>query len=213
MTTSAAPRKASTASSSPALRRTVGFWGLTFVSLGSIIGSGWLLGALTAAKFAGGSALISWVFAAIMLMVLALIHADLGGAYPVAGGTARYPHYAFGGFAGFTAGWVTYLQAVFIAPLEVEASLSYVNSVGNIEHDFPLIHLDGTLTWQGTVVGILAMFLFTFINLGGARWLSDSNTGIVIWKTFVPLLTIVVLITLSFHPANFTANGGVAPRA
>jgi hypothetical protein len=29
------------------LKRTVGFWGLAFVSLGSIIGSGWLLGALT----------------------------------------------------------------------------------------------------------------------------------------------------------------------
>src|ERR1700710_23204 len=116
MTTSAAPRKASTASSSPALRRTVGFWGLTFVSLGSIIGSGWLLGALTAAKFAGGGALISWVIAAIMLMVLALIHADLGGAYPVAGGTARYPHYAFGGFAGFTAGWGAYLPGGVLPP-------------------------------------------------------------------------------------------------
>ena len=195
------------------LKRTVGFWGLAFVSLGSIIGSGWLLGALNAASIAGGGgSLISWVLAAIMLMVLALIHADLGGAYPVAGGTARYPHYAFGGFAGFTAGWVTYLQAVFIAPLEVEASLSYVNSVGNVKTAFPLIHAsDGTLTWQGIVVGILAMFLFTFINLGGARILSDSNTGIVIWKTAVPLITVVTLIILNFHAGNFVAHGGFAP--
>jgi amino acid transporter len=195
------------------LKRTVGFWGLAFVSLGSIIGSGWLLGALNAATIAGGGgSLISWVLAAIMLMVLALIHADLGGAYPVAGGTARYPHYAFGGFAGFTAGWVTYLQAVFIAPLEVEASLSYVNSVGNVKTAFPLIHAsDGTLTWQGIVVGILAMFLFTFINLGGARILSDSNTGIVIWKTAVPLITVVTLIILNFHAGNFVAHGGFAP--
>jgi amino acid transporter len=193
------------------LKRSVGFWGLTFVSLGSIIGSGWLLGALHAANLAGGASLISWVLAAIMLMVLALIHADLGGAYPVAGGTARYPGYAFGGFAGFTAGWTTYLQAVFIAPLEVEASLTYVNSVGNVDKVFPLIHEDGTLTVQGIVVGILAMILFTFINLGGARWLADSNVGIVIWKTAVPLVTVVVLLILSFHPQNFTANGGFAP--
>src|ERR1700712_4667747 len=185
------------------LQRTVGFWGLTFVSLGSIIGSGWLLGALNAASIAGGGgSLISWVIAAVMLMVLALIHADLGGAYPVAGGTARYPHYAFGGFAGFTAGWVTYLQAVFIAPLEVEASLSYVNSVGNVKHVFPLIFKNGTLTTNGIIVGILAMILFTFINLGGARWLSDSNTGIVIWKTVVPLVTVVTLIALNFHVSN-----------
>ncbi len=35
------------------LHRSVGFWGLTFFALGSIIGSGWLLGALGAAKSAG----------------------------------------------------------------------------------------------------------------------------------------------------------------
>ncbi len=193
------------------LNRTVGFWGLTFISLGSIIGSGWLLGALTAATIAGGGSLITWVLAAVMLMVLALIHADLGAAYPVAGGTSRYPHYAYGGFMGFTAGWTTYLQAVAIAPLEVEASLSYVNSVGNVSKAFPLVNTDGTLTAQGIVVGILAMALFMFINLGGAKWLSDSNTGIVIWKIFVPALTIVILLIVSFHPGNFTANGGFTP--
>jgi len=194
------------------LKRTVGFWGLSFVSLGSIIGSGWLLGALTAAKYAGGGgSLISWVLAAIMLMVLALIHADLGAAYPVAGGTSRYPNYAFGSFAGFTAGWTTYLQAVAIAPLEVEASLSYVNSVGSVSKNFPLVNVDGTLTIRGIVIGVLAMALFSFINLGGAKWLSDSNTGIVLWKIFVPVLTIVVLLVIDFHPGNFTAAGGFAP--
>ncbi|MDL9978361.1 APC family permease [Microbacterium sp. ASV49] len=194
------------------LIRTVGFWGLSFVSLGSIIGSGWLLGALTAASVAGGGgSLVSWVIAAIMMMVLALIHADLGAAYPVAGGTARYPHYAFGGFAGFTAGWTTYLQAVAIAPLEVEASLSYINSVGNVKNVFPLVHTDGTLTIQGIIVGVLAMALFAFINLGGARWLSDSNTGIVLWKIFVPVVTIITLLALNFNIGNFTAGGGFAP--
>ena len=42
----------------------------------------------------------------------------------VAGGTARFPSFAFGSLAGFTAGWVAWLQAVTIAPIEVEATLS-----------------------------------------------------------------------------------------
>src|SRR3954466_6978990 len=91
------------------LRREVGFWGLTFVSLGSIIGSGWLLGALTAAKAAGPASIISWVMAAVFLALLALVHAELGTAYPVSGGTARFPHFAFGSLAGFTAGWMSWL--------------------------------------------------------------------------------------------------------
>ncbi|MGZ4687949.1 MAG: proline-specific permease ProY, partial [Oryzihumus sp.] len=61
-----------TTGSSPHLRRDIGFWGLTFVSLGSIIGSGWLLGALLAAQVAGPASIISWLMAGVFLAVLAL---------------------------------------------------------------------------------------------------------------------------------------------
>ena len=90
---------------SRALRRTVGFYGLMFVSLGSIIGSGWLLGALTAAKVAGPASILSWILAAGMLSLLAITYAELGATYPVAGGAARFPYYSHGPIAGFTAGW------------------------------------------------------------------------------------------------------------
>ena len=69
------------------LHRSVGFYGLMFVSLGSIIGSGWLLGALNAAEVAGPASIISWLLAAAMLTLLALVYAELGATYPVAGGS------------------------------------------------------------------------------------------------------------------------------
>jgi amino acid transporter len=75
---------------SSSLERTIGFWGLTFVSLGSIIGAGWLLGALGAATVAGPASLIWWVVAAVIIGTLPFIHAKLATTYPVAGGTARY---------------------------------------------------------------------------------------------------------------------------
>jgi amino acid transporter len=210
--TAAPPAPAADVIGQPAqLKRTIGFWGLSFISLGSIIGSGWLLGALTAAATAGGASIITWFLAAIMIMVLAIIHADLGAAYPVAGGTARYPHYAFGGLTGFTAGWATYLQAIALAPIEVEATIGYVNSLPAVHDGFNMLNLDGTLNGRGVIMGILAIALFSFINLMGASWLSDSNTGIVLWKIFVPLLTIVALMLVTFHPGNFTAGGGFMP--
>jgi amino acid transporter len=55
------------------------------------------------------------------------------------------------------------------------------------------------------------MALFTVINLMGAKLLSDSNTIMVIWKAAVPILTIVVIMSLSFHSSNFTAGGGFLP--
>jgi amino acid transporter len=78
------------------MRRDVGLVGLMFVSVGSIIGSGWLFGALNASLVAGPAALISWIVGGAAVILLALIHAELGGMYPVAGGSARFPHYAFG---------------------------------------------------------------------------------------------------------------------
>jgi len=74
------------------LHRKVGLRGMTLVSLGSIIGSGWLFGALGAASAAGGGgSLLTWIIAAIVLGLLALVHAELGSTYPVSGGTARFP--------------------------------------------------------------------------------------------------------------------------
>ncbi|AXI80844.1 APC family permease [Peterkaempfera bronchialis] len=193
------------------LRRDVGFWGLLFVSLGSIIGSGWLLGALTAATIAGPASLLSWVLAAAMLAVLALVHAELGAAYPVAGGTARFPFFAFGPLAGFTAGWMGWVQAVTIAPIEVEATLSYTDHIGWVRQHVGLLHPDGTLTGTGLLVASCFMLLFTAVNILGVKLLSDSNAVTVIWKTLVPLLTVVVLMALTFHGSNFTAGGGFAP--
>lgn len=177
-----------------------------FISLGSIIGSGWLLGALTAAKAAGGASIVSWVLAGVIIILLALVHAELGAAYPLAGGTARWPRIAFGSIAGFTAGWVAWLQAVTIAPIEVEAALSY------LDHIWPgLVDDSGALVGRGLVVAVILMLIFTLINIAGVNWLAESNKATVIWKLAVPILTIIVLIAVSFHASNFTAGGGFAP--
>ena len=86
------------------LRREIGFLGLLFASLGSIIGAGWLFGALYASSLAGPASVISWVLGGGAVMLLALTRAELGGMYPVAGGSAHFPRYAFGGLIGFTSG-------------------------------------------------------------------------------------------------------------
>jgi amino acid transporter len=197
------------------LHRTVGFYGLMFISLGSIIGSGWLLGALNAAETAGPASVISWILAAAMLSVLALVYAELGAAYPVAGGSGRFPYFSHGPLAGFTAGWASWLQAVAIAPIEILAAITYVNSIKSVHENFPMLYASGPsqglLNTRGLVIATILMVLFTGMNLAGAKFLAESNAIVVIWKTAVPLLAIVVVASLSFHGGNFTAGGGFMP--
>src|SRR5262245_48023504 len=174
-----------------------------FTSVGSIIGSGWLLGALTASKVAGPAALISWVIGAVVVLILALVHAELGGAFPVAGGSGRYPHYAFGSLAGLSSAWFWYLGAVTVAPAEVEAALSYANNyVPN------LIDKNGALTIpEGLVIAALAMAVFTAINILGVQWLARTNTVVVAWKIAIPVLTIIIFLSAFHHFDNVTSHG------
>jgi amino acid transporter len=177
-----------------------------FVSLGSVIGSGWLLGALTASSAAGGASVLSWLLAGAVMALLALVHAELAAAYAVAGGTARYPGLAFGPLTGFTAGWVGWLATATAAPIEVEAALSYLDRL------WPgLVNTSGELTGHGLVIAVVLIAVFTVVNILGVRWLAESNRIVTLWKIAVPVATVIVLLVVSFHPGNFTAGGGFAP--
>ncbi|HET9648499.1 MAG TPA: APC family permease [Microlunatus sp.] len=194
------------------LGRSVGFYGLMFVSLGSIIGSGWLLSAESAAQIAGPAAILSWVLAAVMLTILALVFAELGATYPVAGGTGRFPYFSHGPVTGFFAGWSSWLQAVAIAPIEILAAIEYANSTQWTQSHFNMLDDAGNLNWLGTIVAFAAMILFTCMNLAGAKFMSESNAIVVIWKTAIPVLAIIVVCSLSFNPGNLTAGGGFMPH-
>jgi amino acid transporter len=190
------------------LRREVGMVGLMFASVGSIIGSGWLFGALNASKIAGPAALISWLIGGAAVILLALIHAELGGMFPVAGGSARFPHYAFGSLVGFSSGWFAFLGAVTTAPIEVEAALTYAGGYVSQYLHVDLIDKAGLVTGPGFVVAVVLMLIFSIINVMGVKWLAETNKAAVWWKIAIPVIAIVVLLVVAFHPGNFTSGPG-----
>ncbi|MFG2912211.1 APC family permease [Kitasatospora sp. NPDC048298] len=187
-----------------ALRREVGVIGLLWASVGAIIGSGWLFGAQKAAVAAGPAALLSWGIGAVAIVLLAMVHAELGGLFPVAGGTARYPHYAFGGFAGMSFGWFTWLQASTIAPIEVQAMINYAQHWSWADG---LLNKNLTLTGWGFVVAAVLLGVFVAVNFLGVRLLAHTNSAATVWKVAIPVLTIFALGISEFHGSNFDVHG------
>jgi amino acid transporter len=183
--------------------------GLMFVSLGSIIGSGWLFGALYASQIAGPAAIIAWVAGGLVMLLLALVHAELGSMYSVAGGSARYPLFSFGSTVGFAIGWIVWVGTCAVAPIQVEAALQYFT------HYFPWLTSTAAgvtvLTPIGIVVAVVLMALFTLINILGVATLAKSNNAITVWKVAIPFLAVIALVILSFNASNFSAAGGFAP--
>ncbi|MDQ1485563.1 MAG: hypothetical protein QOJ62_1256 [Actinomycetota bacterium] len=195
----------------PGLRREVGFIGLLWASTGSIIGSGWLFGAQSALQVAGPAAIISWVIGGVAITVLALCHAELGGMYPVSGGTARFPHYAFGGAAGASFGWFSWLQAATVAPIEVLAMMLYGQHYSWAHGWLKEKSGQHVLTGSGLAVAILLMAAITAINFLSIRMLAHTNSAATWWKVGVPLVTIFVLALTKFHASNFHAANGFNP--
>jgi amino acid transporter len=184
------------------LKREIGLVGATWASETSIIGSGWLFGAFGAATAAGTSALLGWVIGGVIVIILALVHAELGGMYPVAGGTARFPHFAFGGGAGVSFGFFSWLQAVTVAPIECFAVMEY----GSYAWHGLFNATTGNVTGIGFVMTIILMAIFTAINFLGIKLFNRVNSGITWWKVAIPVLAIIILL-FKWHSNNLGVGG------
>jgi amino acid transporter len=193
------------------MRRDIGTIGLLFTGIGSVIGSGWLFGALNAAEIAGPASILSWVLGGVMIVFIGLCYAEIGVMFPHSGGVVRFPHYSFGSFASFTTGWITWLAAASVAPIEVEAALQYAtNYLPWLTH---LTAADGTpvLTLPGYGVATGLMLVFCVINMFGVRWFARVNTAIVWWKLAIIVVVVVVFLVVAFDGTHLTAAGGFAP--
>ncbi|MFC6707793.1 APC family permease [Flexivirga alba] len=195
----------------PHLKKEFGTIGLLFTAIGSIIGSGWLFSSLHASGLAGPASILSWVVGTIMFLFIGLAYAELGVMMPRSGGVARYPHYAWGSFASYSFGWVTWLACASVAAVEVSAVLTYASS-----YIHWLENPNGTLKPAGLVVAILMLGLFVLINFLGVKWFARINNVLVWWKLGMIVLVIVALMIASFHGGNFTIDakggGGFAPK-
>jgi amino acid transporter len=191
------------------LRKSMGFNGILFMSIGAIIGSGWLLAANAAASVAGPAAIISWVIGGIFIIFVAFSYAEIAGMLPRTGAIVRYPQLTHGAYTGWLVGWTYWLSAICVPAIEAEAVLAYLGG------RFPgsgLIYTShgvaGLLSWpRGIGAGVGLMLLFFCLNVFGIRLLSEWNRVFTWWKLVIPIATFCFLF-LVFRGTNLTAYHG-----
>lgn len=190
------------------MRRDIGLIGLLFASVGSIIGSGWLFGALNASSIAGPAAIFSWAIGAGMIVLIGLVYAELGTMFPLSGGVIRFPHLSFGSFASYSMGWVNWIAAAAVAPIEVEGALQYATKYADFTRPHKVsgetVH---TLTALGYGVAVLGMAFFVLVNYFGIKWFARVNNVAVWWKLGIIILVVVAFMVTKFHGGNFSNHG------
>jgi len=184
------------------LRRDAGVIGLLYASLGSIIGSGWLFGALHASVQAGPRSVYSWVIGGVAILFLAFVFAELSTMFPNSGALVHMTHVSHGDLVGKIWTWILFLAFVSVPPVEVSAVLTYANNY------LPgLIHPhSGLMTSVGTAWAAVLLAGVVALNFLAVRWVIAINSAATWWKLIIPIATIVILMVYSFHPHNLVAH-------
>lgn len=210
------PLTADSAAEDAKLHRGLGFWSLLAAGIGSVIGSGWLFSSMYAAQAAGPAALISWVIGGVLMLLVALVFAELGMVRPESGGLVRYPLYSNGRLAATVVGFAMWLSYVGNPPSEASGVVQYASAWLPGVYDTTA----GKLTGLGILIAVALMAVFVVLNWFGLRLFATSNNIVTAIKVLIPTATIILLVISGFdhsHGAggldNLTggAGGGFAP--
>ncbi|MEU8459991.1 APC family permease [Streptomyces sp. NPDC029003] len=197
---------------SAANRKGLSLFALIMIGIGSVLGSGWLFGAGTAAQVAGPAALAAWVIGAVFIGMIAMSYAEVGAAYPIPGGMARYGALSHGPVLGFITGWAVWIAVASLIPIESIAATQYMSSWSFGWARDLVDARSHQLTASGMVVALGLTFLLWLSCYWSVQLLAKINAALTLVKFAIPVPAVAALIASGFHTENFTAHGGFAPN-
>ena len=194
------------------LRKDLSFLDLFLLSMGGIIGSGWLFAVLGANNTAGPAVILSWIIGGILVLFIALNYAEIASMIPRSGAIVRYPHLTHGSYTGYILAWSYFLTAVTVPTIESEAVVTYSSTYihGLVTKEAAGSSTVTILTGTGILFAIGLTIIFFLLNYFGIKVMGKFNTVITLWKFVIPTLTFILLFFV-FNGSNFTAYGGFAP--
>jgi APA family basic amino acid/polyamine antiporter len=175
-------------------RRGLGMWMTTALVVGNMIGSGIFLLPSALAGY-GGISILGWLFTAAGAMLLALVFARLGRAFPRTGGPYAYSRRAFGDFVGFLTAW-GYWIAAWVGNAAI--AVAFVSYLGYYEA-FDALNSNRVLA---AAVAIAAVWVLTFVNVLGVRQGGAVQLVTTVLK-FLPLLALALVGIFFISGDNF----------
>ncbi|MGW1199852.1 amino acid permease [Streptomyces sp. NPDC002536] len=173
------------------LRRSLGMWQLTMISIGATLGTGIFVVLGEAVPKAGPAVIVSFVIAGITALFSALSYAELAGTIPVSGSSYSYAYATLGELVAWVCGWCLILEyGVSVAAVAVGWG-QYLNELldGTIGVTIPASLAnppgDGGIFNLPALIVVLLCMVFL---LGGAKESARANTIMVMVKIAALLL-------------------------
>lgn len=166
-----------------ALSRSLNLFTITMIGVGGMIGAGIFVLTGIAAGVAGPALILAFFLNGLITTLTAFSYAELGSAFPEAGGGYLWVKEGLGGANGFLAGWMSWFAHAVAGSL-------YALGFGRFASEFWLMAGFSTfgLSVEQLTLGFMTVIiiLFTYINYRGA-----SETGSI--GNFVTLTKVVIL--------------------
>ena len=166
----------------PQLVRAVGRWQLVGLSINDVVGSGIYLLPAGTIVLLGNASLWAVLLAGLAVALLVACYAQASSYFDQPGGSYLYVREAFGRFAGFEIGWMTWLTRVASA-----AALSNALALA-VAHFWPA----AASGWGHAAIVAGSLLLLTWVNVVGVRSGARTGVALVIAK-LVPLVFFVVV--------------------
>ena len=194
----------------PALKRTLGPWGLTALGIGAVIGGGiFVITGQAAAEHAGPAIILSFVIAAICCSFTALCYAEFATLIPMSGSSYSYAYATLGELVAWFIGWNMVLEyGVSASAVAVSWTGYFVSLLDHIGihlpavlTNAPLAYTDGHLVTTGALFNLPAVAIvlaLTWLCYVGIRESSGANLAMVILKVSL----IVIVIVAGWHYVN-----------
>ncbi len=187
------------------LRRSLGLWQLTMISIGATLGTGIFVVLGEAVPKAGPAVTLSFVIAGLTALFSALSYAELAGTIPVSGSSYSYAYATMGELIAWICGWCLVLEyGVSVAAVAVGWG-EYLNELldGTIGVTIPDALSappgdGGIFNLPALIVVLLAMAFL----LGGAKESARANTIMVIVK-IAALLMFCAIGIQGFKSGNY----------
>ncbi|MCB4350265.1 amino acid permease (plasmid) [Burkholderia vietnamiensis] len=177
------------------------------LSIGGSIGAGLFVGSGHAIAEAGPAAIVAYIFASLLVVLVMRMLGEMACAMPDSGSFSTYAGKAIGPWAGFTIGWMYWWFWVLVVPLEATAAANILNSW------FPDVAV-----WK-FCLGVT--LLLTATNLVSVKHYGELE----FWFATIKVVAIILFIAcgvaaiLGFIPglhinatANIFSDGGFAPK-
>lgn len=192
------------------LSRTLGLLDITMIGIGAMIGAGIFVLTGIAAGEAGPALVMAFLLNGIVTTFTALSYAELGSAFPEAGGGYLWVKQGMGGTQGFLAGWMSWFAHAVACSLY---GLGFGRfAVELISLGYPAVHNNANLLTLVFMAIIVA--LFSYINVRGASEAGLVGNVVTIAKVIILIIFIVIGIRamllqpdLNVFTDNFLPHG------